>query len=269
MATYSDSRVSTYEQCPYKFKLQYIEKQKPEMKNTIEAFLGQVVHKCLEDLYKKKKANEEISKESFIKQYRKTWNEWYSDNVKIVKENQTANNYKKLGEKFLADYYDRYTPFNQLEIIGLETHDKITLSDGNQWQIRIDKLTRDKEGNYYVVDYKTSSRMKSQNEADKDRQLAMYAIWVKNKFKDAKSVKLIWHMLAFNKEVVSERTDEQLDDLQEKVMSTIKEMETSTEFPGKVTHLCPYCEFKGNCSYLRDYKPKTKCSKQKSQTKCK
>jgi hypothetical protein len=30
-----------------------------------------------------------------------------------------------------------------------------------------------------------------QEEADSDRQLAMYSIWVKDKFKEAKSVKLI------------------------------------------------------------------------------
>ena len=89
--------------------------------------------------------------------------------------------------------------------------------------------------------------MKDQEEADEDRQLAMYSIWVKDKFKDAKSVKLIWHMLAFNKDAVSERTDEQLKKLQDEICAKIKEIENTKEFPRKQTALCNYCGFKSEC----------------------
>ena len=89
--------------------------------------------------------------------------------------------------------------------------------------------------------------MKDQNEADEDRQLAMYSIWVKDKFKDAKSVKLIWHMLAFNKDAVSERTDKQVEKLQDEVIERIREIESATEFPTNVTALCDYCGFRGEC----------------------
>jgi len=150
----------------------------------------------------------------------------------------------------LSDYYDRMKPFEQITILELETQDRMTLPDGNQWHVRIDKLGCDDKGNYYVCDYKTNSRMKDQEEADSDRQLAMYSIWVKDKFKDAKSVKLIWHMLAFNKDAVSERTDKQLKELQEDVINLIKEIETATKennFPRKQSALCDYCVYKEQC----------------------
>ena len=89
--------------------------------------------------------------------------------------------------------------------------------------------------------------MKDQEEADEDRQLALYSVWVKNKFKDAKSVKLIWHMLAFNKDAVSERTEEQLENLQADVCEIIKKIENATEFPRKQTGLCDYCVYKSIC----------------------
>ena len=123
----------------------------------------------------------------------------------------------------------------------------MTLPDGNQWHVRIDKLACDDKGNYYVMDYKTNSRMKDQEEADSDRQLALYSIWVKDKFKDAKSVKLVWHMLAFNKEAVSERTDAQLKVLQKEVTDKIKEIENAKEFPRNETALCNYCVYKEIC----------------------
>jgi len=250
MATYSHSRVSTYENCPYKYKLQYIEKIKPEIPTTIEAFMGDMVHQTLEHLYKLKKFKKRTALNILIKFYRDLWEKNYSDDILIVKEekeNLTSDNYRKMGEKFISDYYDRMKPFEQITILGLETQDRMTLPDGNQWHVRIDKLGCDSEGNYFVCDYKTNSRMKDQEEADADRQLALYSVWVKDKFKDVKSVKLIWHMLAFNKDAVSERTDEQLEKLQEEIMERIKEMENAKDFPTNVTALCDYCGFKSEC----------------------
>lgn len=250
MATYSHSKVSTYENCPYKYKLQYIEKEKPEIQNTIEAFMGGIVHQALEDLYKRKKFKQRVSKETLIKFYRNQWDKEYSNDILIVKEGLNEKNYKKMGEKFLSDYYDRMKPFEQITILDLETQDRMTLKDGSQWHVRIDKLGCDDEGNYYVCDYKTNSRMKDQEEADSDRQLAMYSIWVKDKFKDAKSVKLVWHMLAFNKDAISERTDEELEILHEDVIKSIKEIEEAEkkrDFPTRVTALCSYCGFKSMC----------------------
>ena len=247
MATYSHSRVSTYENCPYQYKLRYIDKKKPESSTTIEAFMGSMVHEALEDLYKRKKFKQRVAKASLIKFYRDLWKKNYSTDILIVKDGLNAENYRKMGEKFLSDYYDRMKPFEQMTILGLETQDRMTLPDGNQWHIRIDKLGCDYKGNYYVCDYKTNSRMKDQEEADEDRQLAMYSIWVKDKFKDAKSVKLIWHMLAFNKDAISERTDEQLKKLQNEIIERIKEIESATEFPTNVTALCDYCGFRSEC----------------------
>lgn len=247
MATYSHSRISTFEQCPYKYKLQYIDRETPEIENTIEAFMGDIVHQSLQDLYKRKKFKQRISKASLIKFYKDLWDKEYSEDIKVVKEGLTAENYRKMGIKFLEDYYNKYAPFEQLTILGLETQDRMTLSDGSQWHVRIDKFACDDKGNYYVMDYKTNARMKDQEEADSDRQLAMYSIWVKDKFKDCKSVKLIWHMLAFNKEVISERTDEELKKLQDDVIKVIKDIENAKEYPTNVTALCDYCGFKHVC----------------------
>ena len=247
---YSHSRVSTYENCPYQYKLRYIDKIRVEVPTTIEAFMGSMVHQALEDLYKKKKFKKRIAKSSLIKFYRDVWDKNYSDDILIVKaekEGLKADNYRKMGERFLSDYFDRMKPFEEMTILGLETQDRMTLPDGNQWHVRIDKLGCDDKGNYYVCDYKTNARMKDQEEADADRQLAMYSIWVQDKFKDAKSVKLIWHMLAFNRDAVSERTDEQLEKLQKEICNKIKEIESATEFPRNQTALCDYCVYKEQC----------------------
>ena len=250
MATYSHSKINTFETCPYQYKLHYIDKIKPEIENTIEAFMGDLVHQTLEKLYKDKKFKKRVEKKILIKFYRDLWEKEYSDDILIAKEDEglKADNYKKMGEKFISDYYDSHKD-DDMTILGLETQDRLTLPDGNSWHVRIDKLGC-KGDTYFVCDYKTNARIKMQEEADSDRQLAMYSIWVKDKFKDAKKVILKWHMLAFDKEITSERTDEQLKALQQEVMEAIQEIEESTrenDFPTNTTKLCDWCGYKSEC----------------------
>ena len=52
MKKFSYSRINTYNQCPQKFKIQYLDKVFSD-KNSIEAFMGQSVHSVLEKLYSK------------------------------------------------------------------------------------------------------------------------------------------------------------------------------------------------------------------------
>jgi len=211
--------------------------------------MGDMVHQALEKLYSMLKFQKTMSVEEVIIFYNQLWKKEYVPEILVAKASQglTAEDYRKMGEKFLIDYYFKHTPFNDLTIIGLETQDRMTLPDGNSWHVRIDKLGFDSEGNYYVCDYKTNSRMKAQSEADSDRQLAMYSIWVRNKFKDARRVILRWHMLAFNSDVDSSRTDKELNHLQNEIVEKIKEIESATQFPTNKTALCNYCVFKDIC----------------------
>ena len=250
MATYSNSKISTYETCPYQYKLHYIDKIETEVPTTIEAFMGGIVHQTLELMYKNWKFKKRVEKKILIKFYRDLWEKEYTKDILIAKEDEgmKADNYRKMGEQFISDYYDSHKN-DDMTILGLETQDMLTLPDGNKWHVRIDKLGC-KGNTYFVCDYKTNARIKLQEEADSDRQLAMYSIWVKDKFKDAKKVILKWHMLAFDKEITSERTDEQLKELQEEVMENIQDIEEATQnndFPTNTTKLCDYCLYKKNC----------------------
>ena len=264
MATYSHSKISTFEKCPYQYKLRYIDKIKPDIPQGIEAFMGSLVHKVLEQLHKEARIGIKIFKRDLFRTYNELWEKEYTPEILVVRKNLRPEDYRKMGMRFISDYYDKFHPFDQLEIIGLETEDKMTLKDGSEWHIRIDKLCCDKEGNYYVCDYKTNARMKEKEEADEDQQLAMYSIWVKEKFQNAKAVRLVWHMLAFNQEVMSERTDEQLDKLHEDIVKRIKKIEKAEQeknFPAKVSRLCDWCLYQNMCPEYK--KPRDKWGKQK------
>ena len=73
MTVYSHSRLSTFEQCPYKYKLQYIDKIEPEVAQSIEAFLGSCVHEVLEKLYKDLMFEKKNSLEDLIDYLHVVW----------------------------------------------------------------------------------------------------------------------------------------------------------------------------------------------------
>ena len=246
MTTYSHSRLGTFQQCKYKYKLQYIDKIKSDLES-IEIFMGKRVHETLEKLYNDLKFQKLNTKEELLQFFEKIWDENWHEKIFIVKDEYNSQNYKEMGKKFISDYYDHYKPFNHRTVIAIETQDRMDLSDGNQYHVRIDHLACDKEGNYYVCDYKTNNSLKAQEELDEDHQLAMYSIWVKQKYPDAKSVKLVWYFLAFDKEMVSERNDEQLNELKKQIEKLIKEVGLCDNFPTNVSSLCNYCQYKPIC----------------------
>jgi len=250
MTTYSHSKLSTFEQCPLKFKFRYIEKIKPDIENTIEGFLGTKVHEALEWVYSEilKDKAREFTLDEVIKYYAISWNQDYTNEIKIVKQELTAEDYFNRGIKFLIDYYTTHSPFKD-STIDIEKRIYLDLEDGNKIIGFIDRLVHNKETNIFEIhDYKTSGFLKSQEELDKDRQLALYSIAIKELFEEAEEVHLVWHFLDFNKKIVSKRTDEQLEQLKQEILQLIKKIESTTEFPPCPSNLCSWCEFQSHCS---------------------
>ena len=242
---FSHSRISCFENCKYQYKLRYIDRVKVDVPTTIECFMGSQVHDALEKLYKDKMHGKDLTKKQLLTYYDKEWKDKYDDKIKITKTEYTANNYKKQGKKFIEDYFDTYAPFEELKILGLETNNFLKLGS-NTYSVRIDKLAC-KGDTYYICDYKTNSRMLEQEKADKDRQLAMYSLWIKQKYPDAKKIILLWHMLKFNKEVTSTRTSEELRALRKETIGKINEIMSCKEFLPNITPLCDYCVYKHLC----------------------
>ena len=247
MTQYSHSKLGTFQQCKQKYKFQYVDRVKVESKDTIETFLGGLVHKTLEKLYKDLKFQKLNTKEELLNFFKECWNKEFNDKILIVKKDYKKENYFEMGIKFISDYYEHYKPFNNLTTLGLETEYRLELDDGNSYHVRMDRLSCDKDGNYYVCDYKTNNQLKPQEELDEDRQLAMYSLWVKNNFNDCKNVKLVWYFLAFDKEMISERNEEQLLNLKLDVQNIIKEIESCNNFLTTISNLCDWCAYKSLC----------------------
>lgn len=250
MKIYSHSRLSTFEQCPLKFKFRYIDKIKPEIEKTIEAHLGSAAHNTLEWVYNTvKEIDRDIKIGEVIEKFTEEWQKEFSDEIKIVKKELTARDYFNKGVQFLIDYYTKHSPFKD-GTIECEKGILIDLDEEGHYKIQgfIDRLVYNLEtGAYEIHDYKTANMLPPQEKLDQDRQLALYSIGVKRIYGDDKEVSLIWHFLAHNVSMNSKRTNEQLTQLRDETLSLIKKIEATREFLPQTSKLCDWCEFKDIC----------------------
>lgn len=247
MGIYSHSKLSTFEQCPYKFKLRYIDKIIPEIEKSIEAHLGNAVHETLEWLYLEVMKVKEIpTLDETINFYLNRWQDGFSENISIVKENMTGKDYFEMGIRFLIDYYSKHHPFKD-GTLEMEKEIRIYLGE-HQIVGFIDRLAKNPNtGEIEIHDYKTGNFLPNQKKFDEDRQLALYSLAIKELFGEEQSICLIWHYLAHNKKICSRRTNEQLEKLKKETLELIKNIESTQEFIANKSQLCNWCEYKGIC----------------------
>jgi len=245
MAMYSYSKLEMFNQCKLKFKFKYIDRVPVDVPTTIELFLGDLVHRALHLLYLRVQEKNKPKLEDIIFYFNKIWTEEFTDDIVIVK-NKTAKEYREMGEKFLTNYFFIHQPFDNIQIVGLETNDRVTLADGSQYYVRIDKLL--KKGNtYYVCDYKTNRVAKTKEELEHDTQLTMYGLWVKKKFKDCEKVELVWHFLSESKDVVIERSKPEMEKTEQNVVQNISLIKNEKQFKPTKSRLCQWCVYKSQC----------------------
>jgi putative RecB family exonuclease len=249
MAEYSHSQLDKFEQCPLQYKFIYVDgiKRKEE---TIEAYLGQRFHDAMEWLYGEK-AFRVPPLEEVLDYYEKDWADRWHDEIKIVKEGRTADDYRLMGRRFIEDYDKRHRPFDEGHVLGLERYIRFPLDDAGRYRIKgiIDRLMLAPDGVFEIHDYKTGSKLPDQRELDADRQLALYQVGVQALWPEAraKGVRLVWHEVAFDVEMRSTRTAEALEELKAKTAALIDRVEAETEFPLHESNLCHWCPYWDLC----------------------
>jgi putative RecB family exonuclease len=247
---YSHSKLSCFEQCPLKFKYRYIDKIFPEIEISIEAHLGKCVHDTLEWLYFRIQKSMIPSIDDVILRYSTSWEKYYKPEMIIVDKDLNAKDYFNKGIQFLVNYYKKHHPFED-GTLELEKEIRINLDEDGNYEIIgfIDRLVKNLQtGEYEIHDYKTANSLPTQERVDNDRQLALYAIAVKELFGNDKEICLVWHYLAHNKKIVSRRTNEQLSQLKIDTLELIEKIESTKNFPPCQGKLCEWCEYKQMCS---------------------
>ena len=213
---YSYSKLWLYENCPEYYRLKYIDKKLPDLPRSMPPFLGNMVHESLEWLYFQIK-NREVGINDLIEDYTERWINNFTEDI-VISKGDAASNFNK-GVKFLIDYYMKHKPFEE-NVVSIEQKVVFPLDKEGHYKMQgyIDRLDLDKDGVYEIHDYKTGAFLRRQDDLNKDKQLAYYHLGLKHSFgKEIKAI-LVWHFLAHNVNVKSQRTDEQLEELRKETL---------------------------------------------------
>ncbi|MBI4168638.1 MAG: PD-(D/E)XK nuclease family protein [Acidobacteria bacterium] len=271
MSVYSHSRLSSFEKCPLQYRFRYIDRIRRDTQG-IEAFMGNRVHEVLEKLYRDLLASRRPSLDELVALYHGNWQAEFSENVRIVRTEHTADHYRQAGERCLVNYYRRYEPFDQTTTLGLEDRVLVTLERpaapgaagggsgaragvaGNgegppRYLVQgyIDRLAHAGPGTYEIHDYKTSASLPRDADLRRDRQLTLYQMGVQERFPDAREVRLIWHYLAFDRELISRRSPAEIEQHRRQAIGVIDAIEEARDYPPRESALCPWCEYRDIC----------------------
>lgn len=236
----------------------------------IEAFLGKRVHEVLERLYQRiMKGQRPPSLEQVLYRFRALWAEHYEvskSKIKIVRAENPPTLYREIGERCLTIYYRGYFSNKQDTTLGVEKQLTLLIDKEKGYRIQgfVDRLACARDGVLEIHDYKTGSRALSQDESNKDRQLALYQLMIersnahRKEFDSSQGIRLIWHFLQKDQIRVSERTPEQIEDLRQKTIADIDKIEAAIEatndnpfntekIPAQRSTLCQWCEYAKIC----------------------
>ncbi len=277
MSVYSFSQTQTFVQCPRKYQYKYVDKIKEkEFESSPDLILGHSVHAALERLYNQINIFKVPNKDELLVKFKDQRDTEIAEATKEkpleMKWEQTLEDYIRRGIHYVANYYDKYSPFEWVSIIATEVSITFDLNppsaladtssfikeDKNGIKFRgfIDRL--DKEGETFVInDYKTNKNLPPENKEEYQEQLTLYGLWVQQNYaKYYKNIKARLHYLHFDLTDEWEITNERLAAVTKKYSDIIKDIEdkkfhynmgNKKIFEPKQNNFCKYCEYYSLC----------------------
>ncbi len=188
---YSWSKFNTYCTDPYGFYLKYIMHEK-ETRNSIYGVSGGVCHQIIEDFYSK-----ELTYEQMLEEYEEKLFEMNMAELKYNRSDEVAN--KKIADKYencIRLFYQQHIPIEGKVII----EQFVTIKVGKHvFQGYVDFIHKDEDGNYNILDWKTST-IYSGKKIDKEKnQLVLYAESLVQRGIPIEKIKIAWNFLKYCK----------------------------------------------------------------------
>jgi len=256
-STFSPSSLSCFENCPKQYHFRYVEPLDVDHEG-IEAFVGKRVHEILERLYRFVADGLVPSLARVVWRYQQNFlAQFDAARVRIVREGTDADWYRAQGVRGLENYYRRHYPFDSDHTLGLEKPIRFDLDEDGRYALRgiIDRLVRARDGALEIHDFKTGRRVPPQDELDRDRQLGLYELGVREQLGESGEIRLVWHYVVPDQQRVSRRTPEQREALRERTLRSIDRIRAETEWTPRPSALCDWCEFRAHCPAFGGARP--------------
>ena len=167
---WSWSKMNTYMTSKFEYLLKYILKAKEDRCDSCYVTLGTICHDTLDKFYEGK-----IKYEDMIDDY----NDGFTTAITIadLKFNRSdEEKNKSIGEKYnenLVHFFNNHTVYKHKLLVEKPI---IVNINGNVFVGYIDALYKDDDGNYYILDFKSSSIYTGKTLEENSGQLTIYAI---------------------------------------------------------------------------------------------
>lgn len=249
MIKLSVSSIGTFEKCPKKYHYRYIEKPNvPRSKWNFTEF-GSCAHLILELFHEKILEDPSIDES----EYSSLMKECFKKAVKKFDLNLLSTPaWSPSGEKdgmvllkeIMQTYLDKIREDGMPDVVGIEVPYEIEMADGVLVRGYIDRIDRVSNGEYKVVDYKTSKSLKYMT----NFQLLVYGEVVRRIYDDARIVHGSYLMLKHGcKDMSWTFTDRDLDQCVKTISKTADQIKSETRWVKKPSMLCKWCDYESIC----------------------
>jgi len=235
----SYSALSTFNQCPLKYKWQYVERIK--VPPTQDLFFGSLVHNTLEFALKNDPVVQPIGK--LIEYYQAKWN------PKVFKDDISEKEYFNAGVEMLKTFHSSHTP-GLTTILNIEKFFEIPWQ-GHVIVGKIDRIDRLPTGELEIIDYKTNKKLPGEDDFKFDLQLPLYRWAAQTLVSDSNNIKLTLYFLRHNKRLTPINL-KSLDQLQKYILDSVEAIQSS-KFEAKPSKLCGWCEYLFQCEAGKKY----------------
>lgn len=227
----SASAIKTYEQCPRKYYYTYIDrlprKDWPHFK------LGNFVHAALEDFHNALLEDPNQERKPLLLEICR----------KRLPEFQLDHSQKEAVKPMLNDYLHLLNTKGLPDVLVNEQGFNFNIDGDILLRGYIDRIDRDSERDYHIVDYKTG-KSKYLDEF----QLLVYGLYLRNKHPDLKSFRGSYLALSEGAKMISSTfTTTDLDRCEMKIKKVANQIRTEQAWETKRQFLCDYCDFKEVC----------------------
>jgi RecB family exonuclease len=237
MRPLSYSSISTYIECPLKFKLKYIdglsEKPKPYFS------FGSSLHDALEFMYSFRPPPPSL--EDVLKYFEKNWiSQGYASE-------EEEEGYFSYGKDILREYYKENIK-DLKPPIAVEYKFDIEI-DGIPITGFIDRIDKLEGGSAEIIDYKSGKNVFDKAQVEKNEQLTLYQIAVEDSIgMDVKKLTL-YHLPSQTPVSVDSRDTNKIEQLKGKILE-VSDNIAKGNFEAKRGRFCP-CDFPEHCPYYK------------------
>lgn len=245
--TFSYSRINSYADCPYMWKLKYIDGEKGEEK--FYASYGSLVHEILAKYY-----NGEVTKSELPVEFLSS----YSTGIKGLRPSGN------IVDKYIHSAVDYFRRFKDFGLSPVLVESKVDFEvEGILMTGIIDFLGKDDDGKYYIVDHKShqlEQRSKRLKPTKKDmeldaylRQLYLYSKPIKEMYGEFPSE--LWFNCYRSGTIIKEKFDnKKYEEALKWAVETVDTIKNDTEFEAKYNYFyCRWlCEQSCNCDVFEE-----------------